>query len=59
MSHLPHFFEFHRSELGGEGVVELFHGDLSVLVVIEASHEHVLLVVRHVDVQSKETYIHR
>ena len=43
--------EFHLSELRGEGVVELFHGDLSVLVVIEASHEDVLLVVRHVDVQ--------
>ena len=45
-------FEFHScSELLRESVVELLHGDLSVLVVIEFSHQDVLFVVRHVDVQ--------
>lgn len=39
------------SELLGESVVELLHGDLSIAVVVESSHEDVLLVVGHVDVQ--------
>ena len=45
-------FQVHRSELLGEGVVELLHGDLAVVVVIEPSHQDVFLVVGHVDVHS-------
>jgi hypothetical protein len=51
MSPLPLVFKVLGSELFGERVVELFHGDLSIAVVIESSHEDMLLVVGHVDVQ--------
>ena len=50
---LPLVFGFQSSELLGERVVELFHGDLAILVVVEASHKDVLLVVGHMDVQPK------
>jgi len=39
------------SELLSEGVVELFKGDNSVVVVVEASHQGVFFVVGHMDVQ--------
>ena len=38
------------SELLCERVVELFHRDLAVAIVVEAAHELVLFVVGHVDV---------
>ena len=41
-----------HSELLGERVVELLHGDSAIAVVVELAHQHVLLVVGHVDVQS-------
>ena len=40
-----------RSKLLRESVVEFLHGDAAVSVVVELAHEHVLLVVGHVDVQ--------
>ena len=46
--------EVHRSELHGECVVELFHGDFSISVVVEPSHEGVLLVVSDEDVEAKK-----
>ena len=39
------------SELHSEGVVELLHGNLSVPVVVESSHQGVFLVVGDEDVQ--------
>ena len=42
-----------RSELLCERVVELLHGDLAVAVVVEASHERVLLVVGNEDIKAK------
>jgi len=42
-----------RSELLRERVVELLHGDLAVAVMVEASHERVLFVVRNEDIKAK------
>ena len=49
--------EVRRSELHSECVIELLHGDLSISVVVESSHEHVLFVVRHVDVHATNKFI--
>ena len=46
------------SELHGEGVVELLHGNLAVPVVVESPHERVLFVVCHEDVQPKRSRIY-
>lgn len=46
------------SELHGEGVVELLHGNLAVPVVVESSHKGVLLVVGDKDVQPKRIRIY-
>ena len=37
----------------GQSVVELFHGDDTIAVVVEAPHQHVLFVVGHIDAHSK------
>ena len=42
------------SEVLGECVIELFHGDLAVTVVVETSHQRVLFVVCHMDSQTKK-----
>ena len=42
-----------HSELPGERVVELLHRDSAVTVVVEFAHQHMLLVVRHVDVKPR------
>jgi len=48
---LSHYLSDSDSELLSEGVVELLERDNSVFVVVEASHQSVLFMVGHVDVQ--------
>jgi hypothetical protein len=43
------------SEFLSESVVELFHGDLAIAVVVEAPHERVLLVVGYVNAETKKS----
>lgn len=52
---LPIFWNTESSELLCERVVELFHRDLAVAIVVEAAHELVLFVVGHVDVHPAES----
>ena len=46
--------EVRRSELHSECVIELLHGDLSISVVVESSHQGVFFMISDEDVQTKQ-----
>ena len=43
------------SEAGGQSVVELFHGDLAVTILVESTQKSVVLVSSGVDTDGMET----
>ena len=54
LAKLPVVVEFLSSELHSECVVELLHGDHSILIVVKSSHKRVFLMVCDEDVHTTD-----